>query len=50
MTKEQVEAAWGKPCFSCTGTVEREWGDSWEYPTQIVFFDKNGVLLRWAVK
>jgi len=50
MTKEQVEAAWGRHCYSCTGTTTGDWGESWEYMTQIVFFDKNGVVVRWQSK
>jgi hypothetical protein len=50
MSKEQVEAAWGKPCQSCTGTDQGDWGETWEYPTQIVYFDNKGVLLRWSAK
>ena len=50
MTKEQVIAAWGKPCSSCNGTVTREWGETWEYATQIVYFDNSGTLIRWTAK
>lgn len=50
MTKEQVTAAWGKACMSCTGTTEGEWGETWEYPTQIIYFDKGGKVLRWSSK
>lgn len=50
MTMDQVKAAWGKPCWSCTGTTKGEWGEAWEYPTQIVFFDKSGKLTRWQAK
>jgi hypothetical protein len=50
MTKEQVEAAWGKACWSCTGTTRNENGETWEYPTQMLYFDKDGLLLRWTAK
>jgi hypothetical protein len=47
MSQDQVKAAWGKPCWSCTGTTKGNWGEAWEYATQTVFFDKNGTLTRW---
>lgn len=47
MTEEQVIATWGKPCLSCTGTVA---GSSFEYPTQIVFFDDMGKVSRIEAK
>lgn len=51
MSKEQVRAAWGRPCYTCTGTVtEKDWGSTWEYQTQIVFFDRQGKLTRWNKK
>ena len=50
MNQEQVEAAWGRPCWSCTGTTKGTWGESWEYATQVVFFDLNGKVIRWEVK
>jgi hypothetical protein len=50
MTKEQVEATWGSACWSCTGTTKNENGETWEYPTQILYFDKEGLLLRWTAK
>ena len=38
MDKEQVKAAWGRQCSSCTGTKNYESGvTSWEYKTQVVF-------------
>jgi len=49
MTKEQVRAAWGKPCMTCTGTKVYESGvQSWEFHTQVVFFDKDGIVTRWT--
>ena len=53
MTSDQVRAAWGYPCWSCTGTKKNsEWEkwQSWEYPTQVVFFDKNEKVTRWTKK
>ena len=50
MTQDQVRAAWGRPCWSCTGTTSGDWGDAWEYPTQVVFFDKGGKVTRWETK
>ncbi len=50
MDKEQVKAAWGKPCWSCTGTTKGQWGEAWEYATQVVFFDTAGKLIRWETK
>lgn len=47
MDQEQVKAAWGRPCWSCTGTTKGKWGEAWEYATQTVFFDKNGKVIRW---
>lgn len=49
MDKEQVKAAWGGPCSSCTGTKNHESGViSWEYKTQVVFFDKQGKVTHWV--
>jgi len=53
MTQDQVRAAWGYPCWSCTGTVMYKFMEkwkSWEYPTQVVFFDKQGKVIRWTKK
>lgn len=50
MNQEQVEAAWGRRCLSCSGTTSSATGESWEYPTQIVFFDLKGKVSRWAAK
>jgi len=50
MSKEQVRAAWGRPCYNCQGTTSGTWGESWEYPTQVVFFDAQGKVVRVAVK
>ncbi len=47
MDQEQVKAAWGRPCWSCTGTTKGDWGEAWEYATQTVFFNKNGKVTRW---
>ena len=49
MTMEQVRAAWGRPCQTCTGTRKYESGViSWEYGTQVVFFDRDGKVTRWV--
>lgn len=50
MTQDQVRAAWGRPCWSCTGTTKGDWGEAWEYATQVVFFDKDGKVTRWDTK
>lgn len=53
MTSDQVRAAWGRPCWTCTGTVKHEGRDewlAWEYQTQIVFFDHNEKVSRWSKK
>ncbi|ADE14848.1 hypothetical protein Nhal_1724 [Nitrosococcus halophilus Nc 4] len=50
MTKEQVRAAWGEPCNTCQGTRKWEWGESWEYRTQVVFFNTEGLVIRWGPK
>lgn len=49
MSKEQVRAAWGQPCKECLGTKIYESGiESWEYQTQVVFFDKDGKVSKWT--
>lgn len=49
MDKAQVKAAWGKPCVGCTGTKMYDTGvESWEYKTQVVFFDTQGKVTRWV--
>jgi hypothetical protein len=50
MNQDQVKAAWGRPCWSCTGTTKGTWGEAWEYPTQTVFFDTSGKVTRWVPK
>lgn len=50
MDTEQVRAAWGAPCMSCTGTTKGDWGEAWEYATQIVFFDQSKRVVRWEKK
>jgi len=53
MTPDQVRASWGRPCWSCTGTaMDKGWDKwrTWEYQTQIVFFDKNEKVIRWSKK
>ncbi len=50
MTKEQVRAAWGRPCWLCQGTTKGPWGEAWEFDTQVVFFDSQGKVTRWEPK
>ena len=53
MTSDQVRASWGRPCWTCTGTaMDKGWDKwrTWEYQTQIVFFDKDGKVTRWEKK
>lgn len=50
MTKEQVTAAWGKHCDTCPGTKKSVQGETWVYPTQIVFFDKTGKMTKYVTK
>lgn len=50
MSKEQVRAAWGRHCLTCQGTTTGMWGESWEYATQVVFFDIEGKVVRLATK
>ncbi len=53
MTSDQVRASWGRPCWSCTGTkMDKEWDkwQTWEFATQIVFFDKDEKVIRWTKK
>lgn len=50
MNQEQVKAAWGTHCLSCTGTTQGTWGEAWEYATQVVFFDSTGKVTRWTQK
>ncbi|MFK5983799.1 MAG: hypothetical protein QM479_00015 [Pseudomonadota bacterium] len=50
MTKDQVSAAWGKHCKTCPGTKKFKWGETWAYPTQIVFFDLSGKMTKYVTK
>lgn len=47
MTRDQVKAAWGRPCYSCAGTVMDQ---SWEYQTQIVIFNEQGQVIKVTKK
>ena len=58
MTKEQVIASWGEPCWMCYGMRRSSSGDTWEYnPGGItslgigagtyLYFDNNDVLRYW---
>lgn len=59
MTKEEVRASWGDPCWYCRGTRERSWGDVWEYNVfgsgrysagsgTYVYFDQAGKVQDWS--
>jgi hypothetical protein len=50
MTMNQVEAAWGKAGWFYTGTGNHAWGETWEYPTQVVFFDSSGRVTEWRIR
>ncbi len=50
MNQDQVKAAWGRPCWSCTGTTKGDWGEAWEYATQVVFFNIDGQVTRLEKK
>ncbi|MGR9052072.1 MAG: hypothetical protein ACU84J_05435 [Gammaproteobacteria bacterium] len=50
MDQDQVKAAWGRPCWTCTGTTKGDWGEAWEYATQVVFFGPDGKVIRWEKK
>ena len=50
MSQAQVKAAWGRPCWTCTGTTKGDWGEAWEYQTQVVFFNNQGIVTRWTQK
>lgn len=56
MTKEQVRASWGDPCWYCYGTRRASWGDSWEYNIfgtsrgigTVVYFDSADRVRGWS--
>lgn len=59
MTKEEVIASWGEPCWYCRGTREASFGDTWEYNVfgsgsygagngTYLFFDPGGKLRHWS--
>lgn len=50
MSQEQVRASWGRHCYTCQGTSKGSWGESWEYITQVVFFDTQGKVVRHEAK
>jgi hypothetical protein len=50
MTKEQVRAAWGRHCSTCPGTEKNPRGESWEYATQVVFFNTEDKVVRLSTK
>jgi hypothetical protein len=57
MTKDEVRAAWGKPCGHCIGTRSASWGDTWEYNIfgssrpgsgTYVYFNPEGRVIGWS--
>ena len=59
MSKDQVRASWGNPCWHCYGTRESSYGDTWEYNIfgtgsngigggTYLFFDRRGKLKSWS--
>jgi hypothetical protein len=50
MTEEQLNAAWGAPCYSCEGTTLIGKTKSLEYGTRIVFFNNQGLVSEWEIK
>lgn len=59
MTKRQVLAAWGNPCWYCYGTRQTSRGDVWEYNVfgsssygigsgKYLYFDSTGHLTYWS--
>ena len=47
MTRDQVEAAWGQPpCWYCETMQKGDWGEAWEYTTDVVFFNAEGRVTR----
>lgn len=57
MTKADVIASWGNPCWYCVGTTHNSWGDSWEYNIfgsaapgggTYVFFNADGIVTGWS--
>ena len=46
MTMDQVKATWGRPDYFAPGTTDGEWGESWQYPTQTVVFNRQGIVVR----
>lgn len=57
MTKQQVIASWGEPCWICPGTREHSHGATWQYKSifapgigQILYFDNSDTLTHWSGK
>lgn len=59
MTKNEVMASWGIPCWYCYGTRETSEGEWWEYNPfgtgrygagngTYLFFDNTGTLKYWT--
>ncbi len=58
MTKEQVEASWGPPCWCCYGTRRTSHGEWWQYSVfgctrgghsgTRLYFNNAGILEYWA--
>jgi hypothetical protein len=43
MTAEQVKMSWGEP----TKTERTATGERWTYSSEVLSFNKNGVLTDW---
>jgi len=59
MTKDEVMAAWGRPCWACYGTRSTSEGDWWEYnywgagsygagAGKYLFFGNDDILDYWS--
>lgn len=59
MTKAEVIASWGEPCWYCRGTRKASWGDMWEYNVfgsgtygigngTYVYFDAGDKVTEWS--
>lgn len=59
MTKQEVIAAWGNPCWWCYGTRQTSSGDVWEYNVfgssvygagsgTYLWFDRTDHLVHWS--
>jgi hypothetical protein len=59
MSKEEVRASWGDPCWYCRGTRTASWGETWEYNVfgsgtygigngTYIYFDERGLVREWS--